>query len=295
MPRVLALIGIASLLALLVLRLPALAQTAPENIPVTQASPTPTHLRSVNVPNDGKWHFSVTPYLFVPQINGTFQFRVPALGAGHTPVTISPHEPPSKYVQHINALTMISGEARKDKAVIAFDYIWLNISTQKAGVAAVAGPGGNVPISGNAGFRVTANVWTVEAGGTIADSNTGTVDALVGVRSLNLSTALNWNFSTPVPILPQSGTITKSGTMYDVVAAVRGKVRLGNRFYFPYYFDGGFGNESSTMQTAAGVAYEEPWGNISLVYRALIYNANPASLNQRITFNGLAIGLTRKL
>ena len=293
--RNLAVIGIATSLALLLLQLPALAETSSASTPAAEASPTPIPFRSVNIPDDHKWHYSVTPYLFVPQINGTFQFRVRGLGAAHGPVTISPHEPPSSYVQHINALTMISGEARKDKAVAAFDYIWLNISTQKAGMT-IAGPGGNATsISANAGFRVTANIWTVEAGSTIAHSNTATVDALIGVRSLNVRTALNWNLSAPIPILPQSGTIAKSGTANDIVAAVRGKVRLGNRLFIPYYFDGGYGSGSSTAQAVTGFAYEEPWGNVSLVYRALIYNANPASLNQRLTFNGLAIGASYKL
>jgi len=259
---------------------------APVSTPAPEASPTAIPLRSVNIPNDGKWHYSVTPYVFAPQINGTFQFRVPAL-AHHAPVIISAHEPLGKYLQHVNGLTMITGEARKNNFVAAFDYIWLNISTQKAGLT-------NVPISGNAGFRVTANIWTAAAGGTIVRSNNGTMDALLGVRSLNLNTALNWNLSEPISVLPQSGTVSKSGTVNDIVAAIRGKVRLGNHLSLPYYLDGGFGSESSTMQAAGGLAYEESWGNIILTYRALIYNANPASLNRRLTFNGLALGASYK-
>lgn len=251
---------------------------------------------SVNIPNDGKWHYSVTPYVFLPQINGTFQIPVRGLGINHAPVTINAHEPLGSYLPHVNGLGMITAEARKNSAVATFDYMWLNISSQKATVTNVSGPGGTVTsINSNAGFRVTANIWTVEAGGTLAHSDRATLEALVGVRSLNINTALNWNFSAPIPILPQSGTVAKSGTVTDIVAAVRGKIRLGNRFFFPYYFDGGFGSASSTMQAAGGVAYEEPWGNFVVMYRALIYNANPVSLNQRLTFNGLAIGATYKL
>lgn len=292
--RVLALAAAAAVLACL--RLPALAEDSPTNAPAAQVSPTPIPTGSVNIPNDGKWHFSVTPYVFVPQINGKFEFRVPSAGTSRKSVTISPHEPPSSYLRHVNGLTMITGEVRKNRFVAAFDYIWLNISTQKASVTNINGPSGNVTsISSNAGFRVTANIWTVAAGGTIARSNNATMDALIGVRSLNLHTALNWNFSAPIPILPQSGTIAKSGTVNDIVVAVRGKVRLGNRFHFPYYFDGGYGSKSSTLQAAAGLTYDEPWGSVSLMYRALVYNANPVSLNQRLTLNGLAIGATYKL
>ena len=280
------------------LRLPALAG-APQTTTLAQASPTSTPtavpLGSVNIPNDYKWHFSVTPYVFVPDINGTFQFPVPALGKHHAPVTISPHEPAGSYLQHINGLTMMTGEARNNRFVTSFDYIWLNISTQKAGVTNVALPSGAVlPLEGDAGFRVTANIWTVAAGGTIVHSDSATVDALIGVRSLNLNTALNWNFSEPPKIVPQSGTIAKSGTITDVVAELRGKVRLGNRVFAPYYFDGGYGNKSTTLQAAAGLAYAERWGSVGLIYRALIYNANPVSLNQRLTFNGPAIGATFK-
>lgn len=280
------------------LRLPALAETSPA-IPAVQASPaslpTPVPLGSVNIPNDGKWHFSVTPYVFVPDINGKFQFSVPALGKNHPPVTLSPHEPAGNYLQHINGLSMITGEARNNRFVASFDYIWLNISTQKAGATTVSLPSGAaIPLAGEAGFRVTANIWTVAAGGTIAHSDAATMDALIGVRSLNLNTALNWNLSVPLKFVPQSGTIAKSGTVTDVVAELRGKVRLGNRVFVPYYFDGGYGNKSSTMQAASGIAYTEPWGSVGFVYRALIYNANPVSLNQRLTFNGPAVGATFK-
>ena len=287
--RILALTAAASALVSL-LPLPARADNAPA-ITRVEASPTPIPLGSVNTPNDGKWHYSIRPYVFFPQINGTFQFRVPGLGTSHGPVTISPHEPPSKYLQHVNGLTMIGGDIRKNGFVASFDYIWLNISLQKAGATNVNG----IPISGNAGFRVTANIWTLAAGGTVAHSDNATMDVLIGVRSLNLNTALNWSFAQPIPILPQSGTVAKSGTVNDLVAAIRGKVRLGNRVFFPYYFDGGVGSGSSTLQAATGLAYDEPWGNVSLMYRALIYNANPVSLSQRLTFNGLSIGVTHKL
>jgi len=280
------------------LRLPALAETprtiTPLNVSPT-STPAPVSVGSVNIPNDGKWHFSVTPYVFAPDINGTFKFPVPALGKHHAPITFSPHEPAGNYLQHINGLTMITAEARNNRFVTSFDYIWLNISTQKAGVTNVSLPSGAVlPLVGDAGFRVTANIWTVAAGGTIVHSDSVTTDALIGVRSLNLNAALNWNFSESPKIVPQSGTIARSGTITDVVAEVRGKVRLGDRVFAPYYFDGGYGNNSSTLQAATGIAYDEPWGCVGFVYRALIYNANPVSLNQRLTFNGPAIGATFK-
>lgn len=283
--RILAPAVTATLLLFLVLRLPALADVSAASTPTPEVSPTPTRLGSVNIPSDGKWHYAVTPYVFAPQINGTFQFPVPGFGTKHAPVTINAHEPLGSYLQHTNAFGIISGEARKNSAVAAFDFIWANISTQKAIVT---------PVSSNAGFRVTGIIWTVAAGGTIAHSDAATLDALIGVRSLNLNAALNWNFARPIQVLPQAGSVAKSGTVNDIVAELRGKVRVGDRFFVPVYFDGGFGSGSSTMQAAGGLAYDEPWGNIALMYRALIYNANPLSLNQRLTFNGLAIGATYK-
>ena len=285
----------ASIAFLALLGLPALAQTMPPIVPV-KASPTPVPLGSVNIPIDGKWHGYVTPYLFLPQINGTFQFPVRALGTGHPPLTINANEPVGNYLQHVNGLTMISGEARNNGFVASSDFIWMNISTQKAGSTNFVLPSGTgIPISGNAGFRVTANIWTVAVGGNVAHSDSATMDALIGVRQLDLNTALNWNFTEAPKLVPQSGTIAKSGTVTDIVGELRGKLRVGKRLFVPYYFDGGYGNQSSTLQAATGLGYAEPWGNLRLEYRALIYNANPLSLNQRLTFNGPAIGATFKL
>ena len=93
------------------------AQAIPASSPPAQASPTPVPLGSVNIPSDKKWHYSVTPYFFLPQINGKFQTRFPGIG------TINAHAPLSSYLPHLNALTHITGEARKKSFVAAFDYI----------------------------------------------------------------------------------------------------------------------------------------------------------------------------
>lgn len=270
---------------------------APTTVPASPSTATqPMVAGSVNIPTDGKWHSSVTPYLWLPAINGIFQFQRTSLINGQPiPVTINSQVTPGSYFSHINGGALASFETRKNEAAFFGDFIWLNLSAQNGTVKSVVGPGGRVefPVNVNGGGRVKSIIWTIGTSGTVVHNDNFTLDVLFGVRSAWISSQANWNFAGPLDILPISGSIEKSGSTADVFTGIRGKLRLGSRFFLPYYGDAGWGTGSSTWQAYSGIGYEENWGNVVLVWRNLAYNTD--STVQKLNFGGAALGFTIKL
>ena len=58
---------------------------------------------------EGQWSFSLTPYVWAPDINITLKYSVPPGSGGGTEVESQPND----YLENLDMAMMISGEARK--------------------------------------------------------------------------------------------------------------------------------------------------------------------------------------
>ena len=54
------------------------------------------------------WTFTLTPYLWLPNVNGTLKYSPPPSGNGAPEVTTGPNN----YLENLNAVFMLAGEAR---------------------------------------------------------------------------------------------------------------------------------------------------------------------------------------
>ena len=126
---------------------------------------------------DGKWHFAITPYLFVPKVYGTvtYHWGVP-LGAQPRHLT------PAAYLQSLDFFAMVAGEARKGEGLIFTDYMYLHLGGDNSVITSVTGPGGRVevPINQGGSFDVVANVWTLAAGFSALHAPEGFLDLFGG-------------------------------------------------------------------------------------------------------------------
>src|SRR5687768_10154799 len=106
---------------------------------------------------DGQWRYSVTPYGWLPDINGKFRFDVPA-GQGGSPEV---HANPDGYLSDLKFVAMISGEARKGPMAFAMDLIYLDLGDVESRVNAVQGALGlvSIPIDSTIRTDVKALVW----------------------------------------------------------------------------------------------------------------------------------------
>ena len=71
---------------------------------------------------DGKWHFTLTPYLFLPKLYGTVTYQNPTGGGGSLSATVDPNS----YLQSLDFAAMFAAEARKGDALIFTDYMYLH-------------------------------------------------------------------------------------------------------------------------------------------------------------------------
>src|SRR5262249_38213801 len=58
---------------------------------------------------EDRWTFSLTPYLWLPNVNGTLKYSVPPGAAGSPEVSTGPNN----YLQNLQSVLMLAGEARR--------------------------------------------------------------------------------------------------------------------------------------------------------------------------------------
>jgi len=242
---------------------------------------------------DGKWHFALTPYLFVPKISGTVTYQNPAGAGGSLSATVDPNS----YLESLDFAAMFAAEARKGDALIFTDYMYLHLGGQDAVVKSVTGPGGDVhvPVNQGGSFKVVANVWTLAGGISVLHKPEGFLDLFGGVRLLNLSSSVGWNFSGPVGSLAKEGSVSQTDNIWDAIVGLKGQVRFGeSNWFMPYYADIGGATSSWTWQAALGVGYHFGWGDIVLLGRNLSYNSSGQLAQPDVRMTGPMLGATFK-
>src|SRR5262249_18104197 len=79
------------------------------------------------------WTFSLTPYVWLPNINGTLKYSVPPGAAGSPDVSTGPNN----YLQNLQHVLMLAGEAREGRWSLHADAIYLDFADQASSVKAV--------------------------------------------------------------------------------------------------------------------------------------------------------------
>jgi hypothetical protein len=238
-----------------------------------------------------QWRFTLTPYLWLPNIDGTLKFSVPP-GAGGSP---SVEVGPNSYLEKLDFAMMLTGEARRGDWAIISDVIYLDFSGEASAVRSVSGPGGivQVPVNANTSTGLKGLVWELAASYTVARSPTATFDVLGGFRYFGVEASVQWQLAGPIGLLPQAGSHAQKEELWDAIVGVRGRVKLGGGNWFvPYYLDAGGGSSTLTWQGMTGIGYSFRWGDALLAYRHLFYDQKGDKLLQDISFSGPALGVS---
>jgi len=238
--------------------------------------------------SDGKWHFTVTPYLWFPDVSGTVTYN----NVAGSSASVSAQVDPSSYLQSLDFGAMFTAEGRKDNWLVFTDYIYLHLGGDESAVKSVTGPGGFVTVPVNVGGATTlvSNIWTLAGGYNVVHKPEVSLDLFGGTRLLNLSHSLSWNFSGPTGALAQAGNTSETINKWDGIVGLKGEVRFGeSKWFMPYYGDIGAGSSNSTWQAMLGLGYRFGWGDLVFVVRSLSYNFTDSSqLDLRMT--GPALG-----
>ena len=244
-----------------------------------------------------QWTFSITPYLWLPNINGTLKYSIPPGTGGSPEVETGPND----YLENLQAVIMISGEVRKDRWLVFTDFIYLDFSEEESDVKEVDFDGSSISagadVSTSSSLR--GGVWTLGAGYAVLPGRPVNLDAFGGLRYFDLKASTDWQLALDVTgpgggqTFPRTGGISASEDLWDGIVGVRGRVWLGSsNWAIPYYLDLGTGSSSLTWQGMLGIAYSWNWIEARLAYRHLYYDQKGDKLVQDVRFSGPALGVT---
>ncbi len=237
------------------------------------------------------WRYALTPYVWLPSVNGKLRFDIPP-GSGGSPNVESG---PNDYLENMNFAMMLAGEARRGRWSLMGDLIYLNSSNEKTRTISVNLPGGgSVPVA-DAGTEtsMTGKLITLAPGYSLLDTPGARMDVFGGVRYMAIDAKVDWRITAPVGAFPQSGAMEQDKDIVDGIVGVRGRLRLGDgRWSMPYYLDVGAGTSQLTYQASLGLSYGYAWGELALAYRHLSYDFGDEKLLDNVSFSGPAVGAT---
>jgi hypothetical protein len=139
---------------------------------------------------------------------------------------------------------------------------------------------------------------TLAGGYNLARTPESPFDVIGGVRWFGITSETSWNLSGAIagPQQGQSfaaaGSVSGSKDLFDGIIGVRGRAKLADRWFLPYYLDVGTGSSNLTWQALAGITYAFGWGEVALAYRHLYYDQKGNDLVQDFKFSGPMLGAT---
>ena len=118
-------------------------------------------------PYDGAWRFSLTPYLWVPNLNGNINAQIhglrPAAQTAVRDVALSTEIGPNDYLENLKFGILATGEARKGLWSIFTDIIYMDFGDQKSHVRNITGPDGRAlsALNRDVTTSLAATMWTL--------------------------------------------------------------------------------------------------------------------------------------
>ena len=253
-------------------------------------------------PPSDKWQFGITPFFWVPRVDGTLKYGVPPGAGGSPDVAIDADD----YLENLDFFFMINAEVRKARWSVFTDFIYLDFSDDDSKVKSIdfidGGPDlVNASLDAGTETSFKALAWTLAGGYSMLQGDLGRLELLAGFRYFGVDASTDWRLTTTITgpggshSFPRSGSASKREDLWDGIIGLRGRLNLGgSKFYIPYYIDVGTGSSELTWEGMAGLAYGFKWVDIIVAYRYLYYDMDDDGLVQDMSFGGPEIGLKIK-
>ena len=244
---------------------------------------------------DGGVHFSFTPYVWLPTINGTFRYSLSSIVgdggpiAGDVTQTVDSRVGPNQYLANLNFALMGNAVLRKGALALYVDALNANVSGAAANTAFISGPGGNlnVTIATHETTQIVTTLITAAPMFTVFHYKGSSVNVLAGGQWLTTSANASLSLTGPMGNT-FSGAVGGKQTVSEFIAGLAGSVDLGGHWSVPYLVDGGWGTPSS-WQYIVGLHY----GSLGVNWRYLQFNAGSSTaLIQSLKLGGPALSYT---
>jgi hypothetical protein len=245
--------------------------------------------------DDGRWHFNVVPYLWLPVVSGSIDTDTTLPGPrGGEPrqVKVSGSVDPDTYLSDLNMAFMILGEARKDRWLIYTDLLYADLGDQDTRVRSVTGPRGNftTEVARKASTDFSSVIWTLGGGYEVVREPSWSLSLVAGLRYLSMDSDLTLSLLDERGRYLRSHTVSMDQEEWDGIVGASGQVRFENtRWFMPFYADIGAGSSNWTWQALLGLGYRFDWGEATFAWRALGYEFDEGDVD--FTLNGPALGV----
>jgi hypothetical protein len=245
------------------------------------------------------WSFAVTPYVWVPWVDGKFSYNLPErTGVSGARVNMDA----INLLESLNFAVSVAGEARNGRFSVSTDFIYLDFGKSSSAVRSVdfAQVGRN-PVSSalNAGTEssLRGGLWTLGGAYTLAAGRWGHADAFAGFRLFSIDARTDVRLAADI-VAPgggrsfaRTGRLARDADLFDGLVGLRGRFVLGRGFHLPYAFDIGGGSSRLTWQAAGGIGYQTGWAGVTAGYRHLYYDQGGTRLPQDFSFGGPFLAL----
>jgi hypothetical protein len=252
-----------------------------------------------------EWQFALTPYLWLPVIDGTISHAVPPGGGGNPPnVSVGPTD----WLDLLNIGALITGNARKGRLSIFSDLVYLSLTSKNDGRIlsvedniSVPGTPIQIPVSASLNLNTRTDLdglqWMVAGGYSLAMTESSSMDVFAGVRYFGVDVTTSWDLSADITtpggtvVLPAQGSVASDTDLWDGIVGLRGHFQVADsKWAVPYYLDIGAGDSDLTWNGLLGFSREFGWGDLIIAYRHLDYDQDPGELLHGFSFSGPAIG-----
>jgi hypothetical protein len=258
-----------------------------------QASPSPAPSPMASRDPDDRWHFRVTPYLWLPTINAQFHFLTPSVPPGSLVERAADvRVGPNSYLSHLNSAIEVNVAAEKGGSELFGDLIYVNVGNASASVVSLSGPLGiiTVPINVSTSVRTTSTIATGGFGKEVWNVAGSSATVFLGLRYVNQTASATWSLTGPLGMFSPTGSATGSKSDLEPLIGAHGRIGLGSHWFIPLYGDYGGSAAITTYQWYGGIAHEYSAGAQILVWREMAFFANndPTGLLQNLHLGGPA-------
>jgi hypothetical protein len=244
------------------------------------------------LPEDGRWQFRGTLYLYVPTVDGTAS--VPADDTGPKLDLDA-----GAILDNLKFTVMGTLDARNGRWGVFTDFLYLSFGNTKEQSRDFSIGDIGLPVGTNAhlDWSLKGYMWTLAGEYALGYGSPLAIDAIAGARLLDIDQDINWNISGDIgPLSPagRSGSFHSKPSNWDAIVGVKGRYALGSegRWAVPFYVDVGAGQSQLTWQAAAGISYGFAWGELTGMWRHVAYEMKSGQSFDDLSFDGPMAGVT---
>jgi len=226
---------------------------------------------------ENQWRGSITPYLWLMNINGTVARDGNTLGTVHIDT--------NSLLSNLNFAAMVEGEVHRGNWGLWADLVYSKLSNQASHLSVG-------PVSLETKTTLTNGIYDIAATYTLHSSPNVYIDGLLGARILTHDTTVNLSLGGP---LPNGVSRDSSATITNAIVGVKGRVRISDSdWYVPFYLDvgGGGAQTNFTSQAMLGIGKAYSWGDVSLAVKNVYYQLTPKQVTSDLDLFGVALGVT---